>query len=75
MYGLQRLIHDTRSAKGLSQSALADLLGVSESSVCKWEDGSRVPRRDRLSQLAEALEWSPDQIQAAAVALLGLDAA
>jgi len=45
---LQRL----RISAGMSQKALADLLGVNVASVCRWETGSRIPKRDKLEKLA-----------------------
>jgi transcriptional regulator with XRE-family HTH domain len=39
----------------LSRGALADAIGVSQSTVVSWELGSRVPGSAHLAQLAEAL--------------------
>lgn len=50
----QALIAD-RQRLGLSQQELARLMGVSQQSVSKWEDGSSAPRGKRLKQLVSVL--------------------
>ena len=45
-----------REAKGLTQAALAALLGVSDSTVGRWEDDQIAPRFSRLKAIAAALE-------------------
>src|SRR6516225_4146551 len=42
-----------RTNIGLTQSGLADLLGVSRRSVGEWEAGSSYPKVERLKQLIE----------------------
>src|SRR5690348_8495288 len=42
-----------RSSIGLTQSGLADLLGVSRRSVGEWEAGNSYPKAERLKQLIE----------------------
>ena len=42
-----------RTARGLSQSQLAEALEVSRQSVSKWETDASVPDLDRLVKLAE----------------------
>lgn len=53
-----------RKRKGLSQSDLARRLGVSRSTVCRYEAGSRRPP---VEQIAEALEMTPAEFYSAAV--------
>src|SRR5690348_16908182 len=42
-----------RTKIGLTQSGLADLLGISRRSVGEWEAGSSYPKAERLKQLIE----------------------
>jgi WD40 repeat protein/transcriptional regulator with XRE-family HTH domain len=42
-----------RTSIGLTQSGLADLLGISRRSVGEWEAGSSYPKAERLKQLIE----------------------
>lgn len=42
-----------RMKKGLSQQEVATLLGVAQSTVAMWENGTNTPRVKRLLQLAE----------------------
>lgn len=44
-----------RLKAGLSQQALADILGVRQQAVAKWESGVAYPRAQQLPALAEAL--------------------
>lgn len=44
-----------RTALGLTQTALADLTGVSQGRVGEYERGERTPTLDTLAALAEAL--------------------
>lgn len=48
-------LRSTREAGGISQTALAERLGVSAQAVQKWESGASFPRLSRLYQLAGAL--------------------
>ena len=50
----ERIAH-ARRAKGLSQKQLADLVGVTKSTVAKWESDRTSPRANRLNQVAGLL--------------------
>ena len=55
-------IQQAREKSGMSQTRLAELLGVTRSACSQWESGSGTsPRRERLEQLAQLLsvnyEW------------------
>ncbi len=49
---LRRLI---RERAALSQSELAEVLGVHASAVCRWESGARQPRGDLMEAYAGLL--------------------
>lgn len=53
---------DLRQGAGLSQSALAEAIGVTPQAVSYWEAGLRTPRGVLLDRYVEALralqEWS-----------------
>lgn len=51
-----------RKAKGLSQAALAKILGVDQSAVCLWECGKTLPRADVAIRLANILGCTLDDI-------------
>lgn len=51
-----------RKEKGLSAQRLANLVGVSGTSVWSWESGSARPRGSRLGALAEALGVSENEL-------------
>ena len=59
-------IRRARLNRGMTQSALADVLGVSDRAVSRWETGAACPDVTLLPRLALALETSAD-------ALLGVD--
>jgi len=58
---VQNLEHAMEQA-GLSQSALAEVLGVSREAVSKWMSGKKFPRPDKLLRLGLALELSLDDL-------------
>lgn len=41
--------------KGISQTAIADYLGVTNQSVCKWFKGTRVPTYTHLVKMLDML--------------------
>lgn len=45
-----------RKAKGLKQKELADMVGVSESSISQYENGKKTPSFEIALKLAEALD-------------------
>lgn len=51
-----------RKEKGLSQEALAELVGVSRQAVSKWELDEAQPDAAKIVLLAQALEVSTDQL-------------
>lgn len=51
-----KIIFEARKAKGLSQKQLADMLGVSNKSVSKWENAEAFPRDDTLDKLCNVLD-------------------
>lgn len=53
---LGKAIARYRKQKSLKQSELAEMVGVSQSYVARWETNRDRPRRDSLKQIAEALE-------------------
>jgi len=55
-------IREYRRKKGLTQSQLADLIGVKTPVVSKYETGSVTPPSDRLVKIAEALDVNPSML-------------
>ena len=55
-------ITHARIDKGLNQNELAELCGVSPSSVSQWESGEKRPRRDNLKKLADVLGVSVEYL-------------
>lgn len=55
-------IADLRKEKGITQTELADYLGVSFQSVSKWENGITMPDISLLPTLAEYFRVSVDQL-------------
>ncbi|MFR5438804.1 MAG: helix-turn-helix domain-containing protein [Monoglobus pectinilyticus] len=51
-----------REHLGLSQEELANIIGVRQSTVGMWENGSNKPRHSTLLKLAEALKVSVDEL-------------
>lgn len=47
---------DLRKKKGLTQTELASLLGIKQSTVAMWETGKSVPGTNTLVKLADILD-------------------
>lgn len=50
-----RRIKSIRRAEGINQNQLANLVGISKSSMSEWETGKREPRLDTIRKIANAL--------------------
>ncbi len=57
-----RKISELRTGRGLSQEALAEILGVSRQSVSKWEIEQALPQIDKIIQIAEYFGVTSDEI-------------
>lgn len=51
-----------RVKKGLTQKELAELIGVSPSTINRIETGKQIPKVDMLLKLAEILEASAEEL-------------
>ena len=60
MEQLSEKILQCRKKAGLSQEALAEILGVSRQAISKWEIGDAVPDLPKLVALAKAFDVSTD---------------
>lgn len=56
---LSARLKTTRKKRGLSQTALANLVQVSQPTVANWERGDHIPRQDALKRIATALGTDP----------------
>ncbi len=55
-------ITEGRRAKGMTQMALADALGISYQTVSSWENGRTMPDISKLPEISEILGISVDEI-------------
>jgi transcriptional regulator with XRE-family HTH domain len=55
-------IRAARLAATLTQAALADMLGVTQKDISRWETGVREPSATWIKKLAEALGVSADEL-------------
>ena len=53
---MKDVILEARKAKGMSQQELADLVGVTQPTVCLWETGKCLPSVPVIRQLSRALD-------------------
>jgi transcriptional regulator with XRE-family HTH domain len=53
---------DLRKRKGLSQAGLAELLGVEQPTVQRWEKGKREPSLGQLIEIAKVLDIEPGSL-------------
>lgn len=57
---LSEKIYQLRKEKGLSQEALAEMLGTTRQAVSKWENNQGFPETEKLLQLSNVFEVSTD---------------
>lgn len=57
-----RLIKELRTEKKMTQEQLAEILGVSNRSVSRWENGNNLPDIDLLIQLAKYFNVGMDEL-------------
>ena len=62
MLSIGKKISNLRKEKNLTQVELADQLGISYQAVSNWERGDSMPDISKLSELAEILEVSIDEL-------------
>lgn len=51
-----------REKENLTQESISKCLGISQSTVAKWETGEAMPRSDKLPELAKILKCSIDDL-------------
>ncbi|MCI9331388.1 MAG: helix-turn-helix transcriptional regulator [Oscillibacter sp.] len=51
-----------RTQIGLSQTALAELLGVSQQAVAQWESDKAMPRKEAMVKLAALFNCTIDEL-------------
>jgi transcriptional regulator with XRE-family HTH domain len=56
------LIRDARRIAGLSQQALAERLGTTQSVISRWERGQDSPRVDTLGRILQACGFEADLV-------------
>lgn len=59
---LGKRIIDSREALNMKQKELAELIGVTKATMCKYENGQNIPNADILCALARALHTSSDYL-------------
>lgn len=60
-YKFGNKLTEYRTERGLTQSELGEILGVSNKAVSKWENGSAMPRLDMMSKITEFFGVSIDE--------------
>jgi len=51
-----------RKTRGLTQAKLAEMLGVEQPTVQRWEAGTRTPDLDDIGNIADALQVTPGEL-------------
>ena len=55
-------VNELRTAAGLSQKALAEIINTTNSSICDWERGRSQPDLQTLANIAAYFEVSVDYL-------------
>ena len=61
-YNFGNFIFELRTEKGLSQSQLGEMLGVTNKAVSKWENGTAKPNTSLYPKISEILGVSVEEI-------------
>ena len=61
-YNFGNFLYTLRAEKNLSQTQLAQMLGVTNKAVSKWENGASKPNTKLIPKLAEILEVSVEEL-------------
>jgi len=61
-FSLANRINDLRISQGLSQKELADLLGITNKAISKWENASALPSVAQIIKLSEIFNVSIDEL-------------
>mgnify|MGYP001124837328 CR=1 FL=1 len=56
------MIKERRMSMGMTQNALANILGVRRTTVSMWETGKSNPRAEMLPKLADLLKCTVDDL-------------
>ena len=59
---MMKVIEDARLQLDMQQIELARIMGVSKSTVCRWEKGERKPRYRKLRKLSVILQVPLDEL-------------
>jgi len=57
-----KAIKDNRKDRGLSQQALAKIIGVTHAAISYWENGVNIPNVLDIWKVADALNMSIDEL-------------
>lgn len=57
-----KFIAECRRSKNLTQKQMAELLGLSNKTISKWESGAGSPDISNLSEVAKVLDISVDEL-------------
>lgn len=60
--GISERIKDARKSCGISQTRLAELLGLSDMTIRRWEAGKVSPRINEIEQIAKVLQTSEEYL-------------
>ena len=55
-------LKELRQRNGLTIRKVADLLGVSQFSIIRWEKGATSPNAEKLKKLADLLHVTPNEL-------------
>ncbi len=59
---ISSVLKEARTAKNISQSEIAEMVGVTKQTYLKWENGTTEPKASQVVKLAEALGISETEI-------------
>ncbi|MDO5154381.1 MAG: helix-turn-helix transcriptional regulator [Eubacteriales bacterium] len=70
---METRIKQLRESRGMSQTALAELVGSTQQSLCRYENGKTAPPADVIVAIAKYFQVSTDYVLCCSNSMMNMD--